>query len=294
MIGIAPRWLRITTLQVALPALPPRLQGVRIAHLSDFHLGAWGMTQGHLHQARKVAVEFEPDIVALTGDFYDSGKDLPSNGLYAAWPAGASVFAVMGNHDRRGVPGTLERIQAEQKRAGVAILNNEAIEFTLRGQPAWVVGVDDAHSLKADVGQAFGMLPDGQTALLFMSHTPAPICQMPSGRAMLMLAGHTHGGQVRIIPSGRNPLANWIRKLRGVRKRPDGPVYRGWHWMKGAVLVVSDGLGVSTMPIRFLTRPHIILIELDEAPPHADFACDDVDRYVTELDPEPWPVSIFS
>lgn len=252
------------------------------------------MTDGHLHKVREVALEFEPEIVALTGDFYDSGKDTSPDGLYDEWVPGVPVFAVMGNHDRRGVPGTLARIRAEQERAGVVILDNEAAEFQLRDEPAWAAGVDDAHTFHADVERAFRMLPDGETALLFLSHTPAPVRDLPVGRARLMLAGHTHGGQVRLLPSGRMPLTIWIRKLRGARDRPEGPVYRGWHWMKGAVLVISDGLGVSTLPIRFLTRPHLILIELDCADPHADVACDDVRRYVTELDPEPWPVSILS
>ncbi|CAN5738637.1 metallophosphoesterase [soil metagenome] len=294
MIRIAPHWLRVTRLKVALPGLPPIWRGVRIAHLSDFHLGAWGMTGYHLHTARNITLEFEPDIIALTGDFYDSGKDTSPDGLYDAWGSGVPVFAVMGNHDRRGVPGTLARIQAEQERAGVIILDNEASEFGLRGQPAWVVGVDDAHTFHADVDGAFGMLPGGEIALLFLSHAPAPVRDLPEGRARLMLAGHTHGGQVRILPSGRMPLTKWIRKLRGARDRPEGPVYRGWHWMKGTVLVVSDGLGVSTLPIRFLTRPHLILIELDCTDPHADLACDDVNRYVTDLAPEPWPLSMLS
>lgn len=294
MIGIAPRWLRVTRLRVALPGLPSIWRGVRIAHLSDFHLGAWGMTDGHLHKARKIALEFEPDTVVLTGDFYDSGKDISPDGLYDEWGPGVPVFAVMGNHDRRGVAGTLARIRAEQERAGVVILDNEALEFGLRGQPAWVVGVDDAHTFHADVDRAFRMLPDGETALLFLSHLPYTVSDLPVGRALLMLAGHTHGGQVRILPSGRMPLTKWIRKLRGAPDCPEGPVYRGWHWMKGAVLVISDGLGVSTLPIRFLTRPHLILIELDQAAPHADLACDDVNRYVTELNPEPWPLSLLS
>lgn len=294
MIEIAPRWLRVTRLKVALPGLSSIWRGARIAHLSDFHVGAAGMTDGHLHKARKAALEFEPEIIALTGDFYDNGKDTSPDGLYDEWAPGVPVFAVMGNHDRRGAPGTLARIRAEQERAGVVVLDNEAVEFQLRGEPAWVAGVGDAHTFHADVDRAIGMLPDGETALLLLSHTPAPVRDLPVGRARLMLAGHTHGGQVRILPSGRMPLTKWLRKLRGAPDRPEGPVYRGWHWMKGSVLVISDGLGVSTLPIRFLTRPHLILIELDCAEPHADFACDDVNRYVTELDPEPWPLSILS
>lgn len=294
MAGIAPRWLRVTRLRVELPGLPLAWRGVRIAHLSDFHLGAWGMTSGHLRKARQTAIEFGPDIVALTGDFYDNGKEYPPGRLYEPWPGGVPVFAVMGNHDRRGSPGTLDRIRAEQCRAGVIILDNETRDFLLRGERAWVVGVDDAHTFNADVDRAFSGLPHGETALLFLSHLPTPVLDMPVGRARVMLSGHTHGGQVRVLPSGRMPLTKWIRKLRGARDLPEGPVYHGWHWMKGTVLVISDGLGISTLPVRFLTRPHLILIEIDRAVESAGIACDDVRRYVTEIDPDPWPIRLLS
>ncbi len=252
------------------------------------------MSLRHLHKAREVALKFEPDIIALTGDYYDSGKETPPNGLYETWPAGVPVFAVMGNHDRRGRPGTLERIRAEQKRAGVIVLENAACKFQLRGEEAWAVGVDDAYTFHADVERAFCQLPDDAVALLFLSHSPVTIQDLPTGRAMLMLSGHTHGGQIRVLPSGRMPLTNWIRKLRGSDPRPEGPVYRGWHWMRGAVLVISDGLGISTLPMRFLTRPHLILIELDRAERDSNLPCDDVNRYVTEVNREALPVRWLS
>lgn len=290
-ICIAPTWLRVTRLRVALPGLKRDWQGVKIAHLSDFHVGAPCMSTDHLHKARHIALGFQPEIIALTGDFYDQGSGVSSEGLYADWHGDAFVFAVLGNHDRRGGAETLARIRQELEASGAVVLDNEARQFPLRGIPAWVAGVEDPHTFHADVEKAFAMVPDGEQALLLLSHAPSTIRNLPVGRAGVMLAGHTHGGQIRIMPSGRMPLVKLIRKLRGARERPDGPVYRGWHWMKGTVLVISDGLGVSTLPMRFLTRPHLILIELDRAEPCGDFDCDDVRRYVTELEPERWPIS---
>lgn len=284
---IAPHWLRVTRLNVRVPALPEELDGLRVSHLSDFHMGAPGMKTGHLHHARRIALDFDPDIVALTGDFYDMGTDVDSEGLFANWPEGLPVWAVLGNHDRR-VEGSLERTILELKAAGVQVLVNESRPVTLRGRQVWISGIDDAHTFSADVERTFCSLPDGETALLVLSHAPAPITDMQPGMGRMMLAGHTHGGQVRLLPSGAVPFVDLIRKVRGAVPRPDGPVYRGWHWINGTILIVSEGLGISTLPVRFRTRPQLILIELQRAPEHAERACDDVHRYVDELDPEPW------
>lgn len=285
---IAPRWLRVSRLRVRVPHLPDEWRGVRISHLSDFHVGAPGLPLDHLHRARGVALAFEPDIIALTGDYYEAGSDVPSEGLYRDWPDGALVFGVMGNHDRRGRPGTLQRIKDELRAGGVDILDNEARQVCLRGRQAWVAGVDDAHTYNADVERALSMVPEDETVLLLLAHHPDAIRHLPVGRVRLQLSGHTHGGQVRLLPSGELPFVDLIRKLRDLPPRPDGPVYRRWHWMKGTVLLISDGLGVSSLPMRFRTRPHLILIELDRAEAHAPEPCDDVDRYVEEIDPEPW------
>lgn len=288
---VAPRWLRVSRLRVALPSLDETFEGVRISHLSDFHIGAPLMPTDHLHEARRLALEFQPDIIALTGDYYEDGSDVSSEGLYRDWPEGVPVLGVTGNHDRRGTPGTIQRIRDELRASGVTVLTNEAIQVNLRGCTAWVVGVDDAHTFNQDVDRALAQVPEDEEVLLFLAHHPDAIRHVPPGRVKLMLSGHTHGGQVRLLPSGAVPWVKAMRKLRGSTPRPDGPVYRRWHWIKGTVLVISDGLGVSTLPMRFRTRPHLILITLERAQPVADAACDDVDRYVTVEDPEPWLVA---
>jgi uncharacterized protein len=287
-ICIAPRWLRTSVLRVGVPSLASDLVGMRVAHLSDFHLGARGMTTRHLHQARTIALDFRPHVIALTGDFYDSGRSVDPEGLLADWPDGIEVVGVMGNHDRRGQAGTLARTVAELEEAGVTILNNTAQSFMVRQQQVWIAGVDDPHTFNSDVAAALERVPPGEGVLLILSHAPAVINELEPGQASILLAGHTHGGQIRILPSGAVPFVDLVRKMCGAPGRPDGPVYRRWHWINGTVVLVSDGLGVSTLPMRFRTRPHLVLLELTSAAPDDPADCGSIDRYVQDLQPESW------
>ncbi|MEX1158260.1 MAG: metallophosphoesterase [Thermomicrobiales bacterium] len=282
---IAPRWLEIVRIKVAVPALPNEWIGLRIAHLSDFHAGG-GVPLDLLRRAKAIALGDEPDIVALTGDFYNGGQVRDVGDLFSDWPGAESVVAVLGNHDHRGPQADQERLLDELSRAGVEVLGNRAINLPVRGLPAWIVGVDDPFSWKMDEEQAFSELPTEADALLYLAHSPVAATTLPVGRVRLMLAGHTHGGQVRLVPDGRIPFVSLARRLRGAPQRPDPELHRGLHWVRGAVLIISNGLGVSKLPWRFRTRPQVVLIELERASSYGP-ACDDARRYVRRLNPGP-------
>ncbi|HMM43355.1 MAG TPA: metallophosphoesterase, partial [Thermomicrobiales bacterium] len=102
MRSIAPRWLETVQLRVGVPSLPPVWEGVRIAHLTDLHVGGAGVRLDMLWRARRIAEAFAPDIIAITGDFYDHGRPVSDGGLLAGWPAASAVVGVLGNHDLRG------------------------------------------------------------------------------------------------------------------------------------------------------------------------------------------------
>jgi predicted MPP superfamily phosphohydrolase len=278
--------LETVRLEVELPALPEEWNGLRIAHLSDFHAGG-AISLDLLQRAKAVALAFSPDIVALTGDYYDEGRRADVGDLFTRWPEDLRVFAVLGNHDHRATDAELRRLVDELSEAGVEVLNNRAVEWTLQGNPAWIVGVDDPYSWKMDEDLAFGKVPDSAEALLYLAHSPVAVNTLPAGRVRLMLSGHTHGGQVRIVPSGRVPFVSLARRMYRNPPRPDPAVHRGQHWLRGAVLVISDGLGVSKLPWRFRTRPQVILIELARAQKDGP-ACDDVRRYVRRVHAGPW------
>ncbi|MDQ3547472.1 MAG: metallophosphoesterase, partial [Chloroflexota bacterium] len=283
-VRIAPRWLEVVRLQVAIPALPEAWAGVRIAHLSDFHAGG-AIPLELLQHAKAVALAETPDIVALTGDFYDEGRRADVGDLFTVWPDGVATFAVLGNHDHRAPDEDRRRLLDELSMAGIEVLLNQAVSIDLRGRPVWIVGVDDPYSRKMDGEQAFGAMPAPAEALLFLAHSPVALNRLPVGRVRIMLCGHTHGGQVRLAPDGRVPFVALARRLRGNPERPDPDIHRGVHWLRGSVVVISNGLGVSKLPWRFRTRPQVMLIELAHATADGP-ACGDVQRHVQRLQPD--------
>lgn len=286
-IGIAPRWLRVTRLRIALPGLPPAWDGLRVVQLADFHANGPRVSDAFLARAKQVALDFAPDLVAITGDFFEDGEWSEKGALYRRWPAGLPVLAVLGNHDYRGGPGNRDRLIAQLHESGILLLRNSATTIPVRGCRAWVAGTDDPHSGRHSIPQTLRDVPDCEDVLLLLAHSPVAANELPIGRVRLMLAGHTHGGQVRLLPSGQVPFVNQLRALRGLPRRPDPPFLRGWGWVRGTVLVVSDGLGVSTLPIRLRTRPQVILIELTAAGASAEAPCEDVERYVSDVSEEP-------
>ena len=283
---IATHWLRVSRLQIGLPALPEEWRGLRIALLTDFHAGGRRVSLDMLYRAKQLALLNNPDLVVLGGDYFDEGAYRPIGGLYTDWPPELPVVAVIGNHDYRGEPGELPCFLEDLDQAGVRVLRNESVGVDLRGRWAWIAGVDDPHTRRDDVDQALSGVPDGEPALALIAHSPTSVVNLPVAGARLMLAGHTHGGQVRLQPSGRIPFVNQVRRLKGLRPQPPLPYIRGWHWHTGTVVVISDGLGQSTIGARFRTRPEVVLIELADARATGP-ACDDVRRYVTYLGREP-------
>jgi uncharacterized protein len=285
-VRLAPRWLHVLHIRVRLPGLPDEWRGVRIAHLSDFHAGNRAVPLDLLFRAREAALAFNPEVIAITGDFFHRGKAVPVDGLYGNWPKSAHVLAVLGNHDYRSGGEDLDELLRDLQREGVRMLHDEAITIRLRGRDAWVVGVNDPYSWHANQEVAFAQLPDGDDALLYLAHAASVLKSMQTGRVRLLLTGHTHGGQVRVLPSGKIPMMNLIRMVLNEPPRDDPDIYHGIHWQKGAVVVVSNGIGMSQLPARIRTRPQVILIELDQVS-ESDLPCDDVRRYVEEVDPEP-------
>jgi predicted MPP superfamily phosphohydrolase len=133
---------------------------------------------------------------------------------------------------------------------GARLLRNEAARFELRGQSAWVVGVDDPFTCRADEAVAFGQLPEGEEALLLLAHSPATIDAVPVGCARLVLSGHTHGGQLS-LPGIGTPFAP-IRDKRYVR---------GLHRWNDRWLHITKGVG-NLHGMRFNCRPEVSVLTL--------------------------------
>ncbi len=259
-VGIEPRWVAAREIDHAVAGWrgPP---GLRVAVASDWHITSNGWLRVMtLERARAIVDEINashPDVVLLPGDLIaDRGFNAPAGGppaeeliagVLGRLRAPQGVYAVFGNHDQMRGDG----FRAALERHGVRVIDNRAVR--LPDAPVWVVGIGDEIAGQSRPSEALAQLPAGAQALVFM-HEPSSARELPPLQG-LIVAGHTHGGQVALpglgplVTSGKTPK-DW---------------YYGWVRANANDLYVTSGLGVSLFPIRFNRRPEWVLFRLRDA-----------------------------
>lgn len=228
---LEPRWVVVTRPVLAAPVRAP----VRVMHITDLH----GTEPGILERRVLEVLDREkPDLVVLTGDTTDRGSLAGERSFLAALHAPLGVFAVRGNWEHWRPAADEELVYRE---AGITLLVDEARRVR---DDLWVVGFDDATAGAPDVERALRGVPSG-VATLALTHSPA-LFDRVAGRVSVLLAGHTHGGQVRIplLP----PL--WLPP-------GSGSYTEGLYASAGSTLYVSRGLGTSMLPVRAFCRPEL-------------------------------------
>lgn len=231
-----------------LPGLDPAHDGLRIAQLSDFHVG--DRTQPEtIRDAIARANAFAPDLVALTGDYLclkRSGLGLMRDLLGGL---AAPTVAVLGNHDHWVDARGAARVLSAH---GYAVLRNQHTTLTLRGAPFTVVGVDDLLAGQARPREALAGAPS-EGSRLVLAHGPKTADQLRKlGERVLCLSGHTHGGQIHI--PGLTPLM--------LRALAHEPYERGLFRLGPVQLYVNRGVGNSALRIRVNSDPEVTLAVL--------------------------------
>ena len=234
---IEPVWIEVTRYHVAAPISP----AIKIAHLTDLHTRELGRPERRLLE---LLDEEKPDVIVITGDVTNNdGNAADTRALLERLHAPLGVWMVRGNWE---IWQLKESPNALYQSLGIHYLINES-------QPVraglWIVGLDDPRAGRPDPNRAYGQVPAGMTTITLL-HAPA-IFQLLAGRTNLVLAGHTHGGQVRLpfLP----PL--WLPEA-------SGPYVAGWYERRGTRMYVSRGIGMSVLPIRFLCRPELTIITM--------------------------------
>ena len=252
--AVEPRWINVTCPTLVVEHLGAGWDGVRIAHLTDLHVGRL-ISLDHVRKAVDLANAAGPDLVVLTGDFVSRRRainDALTDALKALRaPLGA--FAVLGNHDHwTDAAAVVKSITA----AGVRMLDNGRTVLTRGGDPLVLAGVGDLWEGAPDLGAALAGAP-AEAPRVLLCHNPDYADRMPADpRVDLMLCGHTHGGQVKVPFGGRPQLP--IRNLKyaaGFVPGPHCPMY------------VSVGLGMVGIPVRFNCRPELPVITLRRSTP---------------------------
>lgn len=270
---IEPRWIKLVRMKVKLPNLSRALHSFTIVHLSDFHLGPYTGVEEVRHSV-SLANALGGDLIALSGDFiYRSARYAEACAKeLAALRARHGVYAVLGNHDVWIDPGA---VAESLRRAGIHILRNERQAIEVGSARLWLIGIEDvgvtgftAPGLISSVShsdfraiwkgthdallRALEDIPPAETRLLLV-HNPDFVEMIEEG-IDLVLAGHTHGGQVRLPLVGAPvvPSCYGQKYATGLVRAGGTPVY------------INRGIGVIGPPVRFLCRPEITLISLEE------------------------------
>jgi hypothetical protein len=238
-------WPRLRELEVELPRLPAALDGLRIVHLSDFHLGIPSRGRRAVESAVEWTLERQPDLVAITGDLLTHPRGIPRlRELVERLPR--PTVAVLGNHDFALARDPFARPTALKELAPAHLLADEAIKLSLRGRPVLVAGA----SVRSQIGiglrkRQLSSLSGEADLRILLCHIPRVAEQLEPGRFDLVLAGHMHDGQICLpYPGGKLRLAHLsARYTRGLYRLPSGTMH------------VSPGLGTTFVPFRFAARP---------------------------------------
>ncbi|MBP2315221.1 metallophosphoesterase [Azospirillum soli] len=228
---------------------------LRVAVLSDLHVGAPHVGLEKLREIVATTNAERPDLVLLLGDYVIQdvlgGRYVPPEAIVdvlTGLKAPLGIVAVLGNHDWWDDGPKIAEMMSD---IGIRVLENDAVRLDLgNGRGLWIGGLADDTTRRPDIPRTLARIDDGEPVLM-LSHDPAPFAAMPE-RPLLTLAGHTHGGQV-YLP--------WIGALIVPGRAPRRWAY-GHIVENGRHLMVTGGIGTSTLPIRFNMPPEILVLEI--------------------------------
>ncbi len=248
------QWVERRRLDVSLSGLPEALDGFRLLHLSDLHLGTLSLAGRAFDRVLAWAEDEPPDVVAITGDLVTRrGGRAKLEDVLSRLPARYGIYAVLGNHDVDDArdPFTRPTDIAGLRAADTVLLRDDARTFAVDGARVQVVGVDPATYRRGNSRPA-ERVDAGADVRILLCHFPDIVRALPTGVFDLVLAGHYHGGQI-CVPSPWGKVR--LKDLRGT-------YWQGLYAVRGATLHVSRGLGTSFVPFRLLARPEATLLTL--------------------------------
>ena len=250
------RGTKVYLLPLYFKNLPSELNGLRILHLTDAHLGIYKYLED-LEETLASAEPYKPDLVLFTGDICDELSLLPEAlNLAASLKTPAGSFAVLGNHEYyRGI----DQVLAAFDKSRVVLLRNSGVNINSKGKSFYLAGADDPVIMRADISafmkqtveKSLEKAPSDSFKIL-MTHRPEGFDAAAANGVDLTLAGHTHGGQVGV----------------GHRSFWEGLVPNRYLWGKyekdGSQMYLSSGIG-HWFPFRVGCPPEAPVLELRSA-----------------------------
>ena len=260
--AILPQSLVVTRYALNPPGWPAGRK-LSVTVIADLHAGGPDMTLTHIRRVVDAANLLQSDLVVLLGDYTATYALAIRRVPFAAWAAELArlaaplgTWAILGNHDWWN---DIAQIRSALAEARIPVLENDAVRLGAEGRRFWLAGIGDqlAHRLGRGRFRGVDDLPRtlAQVAtddpVLLLAHEPDIFTRVPA-RIALTLAGHTHGGQIRL------PLIwpTFVPSRYGARFAYGHVVEEARH------MIVSGGLGTSVIPARLGVPPEIVQVEL--------------------------------
>jgi predicted MPP superfamily phosphohydrolase len=233
---------------------PKELSGLRVAMIADIHSGGPFIDAKKLQRIVELTNQQNPDLIVLLGD-YMSPNSWPSRRVEPEVTAAAmknlhaplGVYCVLGNHDWWYNGGKVRRAFEAN---GIPVLDDEVAEVKWRDGSFWLAGLADFWTRPQHVKETIAKVPAG-ASVIAITHNPDVFPGLPQS-VPLLLAAHTHGGQVN-LPLIGTPIV----PSRNGRKYTAGHIYENGHHM-----FVTTGIGTSILPVRFRVTPEIVILTI--------------------------------
>lgn len=258
---VGSRRLRIVSLDACFPDLPSGIDGMRIAQISDLHVGPH-TPRPHLRRIADAVASARPDLIVITGDQVDDyGRDVESFArAFVGLAAPLGVFAIPGNHD---VYAGWGEVRAGLERMGITVLVNDARRLARGGQHFWIAGTGDPAGIGWPEGaggeaaphipRTLSRVPVGAFSIA-LAHNPALWPRLAAGGVRLTLSGHTHHGQFSIPALGWSLASAFLDLAMGV------------HREGRSLLYINPGTNYWGVPLRIGALPEVTVITLRRAP----------------------------
>jgi uncharacterized protein len=234
---------------------PSELNGLKVAVLSDIHVDDWFVNERKVRTIVERTNQLQPELIVILGD-YMSGEGMVRRtvepGVFAPilkdLRAPLGVYSVLVNHDW-WYDGKKLRHELEQN--GINVLENETAKINARNRSLWLVGLSDLWTRPQRINETIESIPQGEP-IIALAHNPDIFPKLPQ-HVPLLIAGHTHGGQVRF------PFIGSVVESTRLGDRYS----RGHIFENDRHLFVTTGIGTSILPVRFGVTPEIVLLTLN-------------------------------
>ena len=241
---VASEEIEISNHTIRIKNLPKAFDGLKLVHLTDIHHSKF-VSFNDVFRMVELSNLQNPDVVLLTGDYITWSKKFipPVAEALRGLKSRLGVYAVLGNHDVRvdadKVTQALEKVQ-------IKVLRNASARIDLKGDSLWIGGVDEYMYGQSDIRKAMTNVPRSQPRIL-LAHNPEIIDEAARHQVDFVLAGHTHGGQIKIP---------YMRSL-NIVTQPGREILEGFVRNGRTQMYISRGLGKVVVPVRILCPPEI-------------------------------------